>query len=118
MMETISKQNRPLLCLKVHSYTQKMNQWPDPTITFIIVKVLKAIPKTKNADMRLPITSTVLYKIVSALKHTVSTRYEQILLSAMLTLAYHALMRVGEMTVNNNKHEHVLQVRLRLTLVT
>jgi len=60
--------------------------------------------------MRLPITSTVQYKIVSALKHTVSTRYEQILFRAMLTLAYHALLRVGEMTVNNNKHEHVLQL--------
>lgn len=91
-------------------FVHKMNQWPDPTITFIIEKVLKIIHKTTNADMRLPITSTVLYKIVSALKHTVSTRYEQILFRAMFTLAYHALLRVGEMTVNNNKHEHVLQL--------
>ena len=60
----------------------------------------KSYTQDKNADMRLPITSTVLYKIVSALKHTVSTRYEQILLRAMLTLDYHALLRVGEMIVS------------------
>lgn len=90
-------------------FVHKMTQWPDPTITFIIEKVLKAIHKTKNTDMLRPITSTVLCKIVKALKHTISTRYDLILFRAMFTLAYHALLRVGEVTVNNNKHEHVLQ---------
>ncbi|VDI07911.1 Hypothetical predicted protein [Mytilus galloprovincialis] len=91
-------------------FTHKINSWPDPTDSFIIDKVLKSVHKGKNQDMRLPITSTILNQLIDALKQTISNKYDQLLFKAMFTLAYHALLRIGEMTVNNKNYNHVISL--------
>ncbi|XP_052064929.1 uncharacterized protein LOC127704767 [Mytilus californianus] len=97
-------------------FTHKINNWPDPTDSFIIDKVLKSVHKGRNQDMRLPITSTILNQLIDALKQTISNRYDQILFKAMFTLAYHALLRIGEMTVNNKNYNHVISLSQTVVL--
>ncbi|CAG2208848.1 unnamed protein product [Mytilus edulis] len=97
-------------------FTHKINNWPDPTDSFIMDKVLKSVHKGRNQDMRLPITSTILNQLVDALKQTISNKYDQLLFKAMFTLAYHALLRIGEMTVNNKNYNHVISVSQAVVL--
>jgi hypothetical protein len=40
----------------------------------------------------------------------VSSKFEQSLLTCMFTLAYHGLLRIGEMTVNNNSCINVIDL--------
>lgn len=90
------------------SFLHKINQKADPTNSFLVEKILQAVHKERTSDCRLPITGVVLNQIVNALRFTVSCQYEQILLTAMFTLAYHALLRVGEITVNNNNLKNLI----------
>ena len=92
------------------SFIHRINQWPDPTNSFLIGKLLQFIHRHKNVDSRLPITTSILDKLVNALMYTVSSKYDQILLVSMFTLAYHALLRIGEMTINNNNSKNVLHL--------
>jgi hypothetical protein len=61
MMETIPKQKRPFLCLKVHSYTHKMRpfpyifvmvlSWPFRDVNKIFLHVLRGIQGLSKAEM-------------------------------------------------------------------
>jgi hypothetical protein len=90
-------------------FIHKINKLPDPTEAFLIEKPFQSVPKQKRSDSRLPITSSILNQLVNALRYTVSSKFDQILLTSMLTLTYHGLLRIGEMTVNNNSCINVLK---------
>ena len=61
MMETIPKQKRPFLCLKIHSYTPKMRPFPYIFVMFlsgpfrdvnnIFLDVLRGIQGLSKAEM-------------------------------------------------------------------
>lgn len=91
-------------------FIHKINHLPDPTDSFLVQKVLHSIHKNKDTDTRLPITSTKLIQLVNAIKHTLSIEYDRLLITAMFTLAYHALLRIGEMTVSNNNTDNVIKM--------
>ncbi|XP_062586591.1 uncharacterized protein LOC134248181 isoform X3 [Saccostrea cucullata] len=89
------------------SYYHKIHGLSDPTQFFVIKKLLKGAQHLSNApDIRLPITPHILVKIVHALKHTVSGKFNRRLLTAMFTLCFFAFLRVGEVTVKSQKNSN------------
>ncbi|XP_069110074.1 uncharacterized protein [Argopecten irradians] len=92
-------------------FLNKMSGHSDPTQSFIIKKLLTGVQRVSSrADSRLPITPSILEKLVSSLPHVCQTHYQMSLLRAMYLLAFHALLRVGEMAVNKSA-SHVLQLQ-------
>lgn len=81
------------------SFSLKLSNLPDPCQFFIVKKLLLGFKQLKHKkDTRSPITFPLLKKIVASLQHVCSNYYEQILFSTAYTLAYFALLRVGEIT--------------------
>ena len=79
-----------------------MRAIPDPTGSFMIIQMLKSLHKGNlAADTRLPIDKNLLGKLIHATQFTTSSLYERSLFSAMFSLAYHAFLRVGEMTTRS-----------------
>ena len=85
-------------------YIHKLLNLPDPTGQFMVQKLLSACNKVNNSvDTRLPITISILQRLVQALDHTVSTPYLRQLFKAMYSIAFFGLMRLGEITQDTNK---------------
>lgn len=74
-----------------------------------ILKGCQAIGQRK--DTRLPITAPILQKLLSALEHTVSQYPTRLLLRAVFLLAFHAFLRLGEITVKSLKSKHQILQR-------
>lgn len=73
----------------------------DSTNHFIIRKLLQGMQRTTlHKDTRLPITLQLLNKIIPTLQTVCNTIYETKLFTAAFTLAFHALLRIGEFTVS------------------
>ncbi|KAK7474811.1 hypothetical protein BaRGS_00033949 [Batillaria attramentaria] len=84
-------------------YVHKLRELPDPTSAFLTQKLLQACHKQRQrVDSRLPIDKTILEKLIAALPHTTTNSFETVLFKAMFALAFHAFLRVGEITVSNN----------------
>jgi hypothetical protein len=81
--------------------------------SFLVRKALSGCQKLKpTVDCRLPITPTILHQLVQCLPHSFSDGYLVMLLSAMFLLAFHACLRVGEMTVcNPDKPQHAIHLK-------
>ena len=58
--------------------------------------------------MRLPITPKILNSLYISVNNIISSHYKSVLLKAMFALAFHAFLRVGEMTKSTSSN-HVLQ---------
>ena len=85
------------------SYFHKINGVMDPTKALIVVK---AITGTRNlatiGDIRLPITSSILSKLVNATWHVFqASAYKALIMRTMMVLAFKAYLRVGEMVPRN-----------------
>ena len=55
-----------------------------------------------NIDCRLPIARPILHKILTISDVVSTSKYELCLFRAMCSLAFHAFLRVGEMTITNS----------------
>lgn len=96
--------------LSAISFVHKIRCLPDPTQRFFISKLMAGISKQiPSQDKRLPITASLLKKLVPAVCACSPTPYESALYGAMVLLAYHACLRVGEMALSNNA-ANVLQL--------
>ena len=85
------------------SFVHKLMQVQDPSETFLIKKLLQGCKKLRTQkDQRLPITSVILNQIITASDFTISNKFSAIRFKAMCSLAFHALLRVGEMTDSPN----------------
>ena len=85
------------------SFVHKLLMAFDPTDTFVIKKMLQGCKKLKcQFDTRLPITLSILVKILNQAKFLFSGAFAQARFKAMCTLAFHALLRIGEMTASHN----------------
>lgn len=82
------------------SFSLKLSNLPDPCQFFIVKNYYSVLSNSniKKIRTRSPITFPLLKKIVASLQHVCSNYYEQILFSTAYTLAYFALLRVGEIT--------------------
>jgi len=84
------------------SYFHKIKNMPDPTASFRIKKILKGTQNLrKSVDTRMPITRDILFDLVKALPVVIRSVYDQILLKAMMTMAYFCFLRIGEMAIKN-----------------
>ncbi|XP_070200882.1 uncharacterized protein [Littorina saxatilis] len=85
------------------SFIHKMTKMPDPSESFFIKKMLTGCRKLKGTvDSRLPITLPMLNTIVNASSNTLSSQFNRCRFRAMCTLAFRALLRLGEMTASKN----------------
>ena len=81
-------------------YIHKLRWGSDPTTTFLVQKLLSACHKLrKQFDLRMPIDKPMLSKLLGALDSTVPGKHHRALYEAMFCLAFHAFLRIGEMTV-------------------
>ena len=84
------------------SYFHKMNSLPDPTAAFFIQKMISSYQKRHpSLDARLPIDKHILKNLVTALGHTCPSVRERMMFQAMYMLAFHAFLRIGEITVHS-----------------
>ena len=86
------------------AFVHKMMNVEDPSDSFFVKKLMQGCRKTKASakDGRLPITPSILDKILIASLTTISNQYECYRFHAMCSLAFHALLRIGEMTESQN----------------
>jgi len=96
------------------SFVNKLYGHPDPLHNFVIKKILEGTRKlAPSADKRLPITIPILHRLIDAIQVTLSTQhYTKLLLTSMFLLAFHAFLRIGEITTRNkNDTTSTLQAR-------
>ena len=80
------------------SHCLRHNLLPDFTKSAPVQKVMKGFGrKTKNRDLRLPISLELLEKIIQVLPSVCHTWYEVLLFRTAFTLAFAALLRVSEL---------------------
>lgn len=81
----------------------------DVTGKFIVRKMLEGMRRLKpSKDTRLPITSELLGQLISVLDRICHSDFESALFKAAFALAFHAFLRVGEITVNSGLAGHAL----------
>lgn len=93
-------------------YYHKLGEFPDPTASFYINKLLQgAKRKCPSVDGRLPITLSILHKLVDALDHSCNSEYNRSMYKCMFLLAFYAFLRIGEFTVAaTNATNHCLKL--------
>lgn len=122
------------LTVSAVSYAHNILGFPDPAACFYIKKLLKGAENLKGAiDIRRPIDLPVLTAIVGSAKQIIHDIYMKKCIVAMFLLAFHAFLRIGEITVSSQsshpgllrlsdvtftesdsgKHKPVLRVRFR-----
>lgn len=85
------------------AFVHKIMQVCDPSQSFIIKKIIQGCKKQGAcADRRLPITVDILSDINRASEHTISSQFSRIRFQAMCSLAFYALLRIGEITATAN----------------
>ncbi|XP_070191999.1 uncharacterized protein [Littorina saxatilis] len=91
------------------SCVHKLNGLGDPTIDYTVKRLLQGCKRVgdKGKDTRLPITVPILNSIMEKSEVAIGENYEKIRFRAMCTLAFHSLLRVGEMAVSREP-ENVL----------
>lgn len=86
----------------------KLAGYSDTTQVFVVRRALQGFKKLKGSpDVRLPITPSILRKLIVSLPNCTSSFYQCSLFKAMFLLAFHAFLRVGEIT-NTDKSKSVL----------
>lgn len=93
------------------SFFSKINDLEDCTQKFIVKKLLEGTRRCQGnrKDTRLPITSSLLIDIVVTLPKVCATGFEARLFTAAFTLAFHGLMRVGELAIKKGSKNHTVQ---------
>ena len=91
----------------------KLRQQPDPSESFLVKKILVAVKKHHvPRPQRLPITDEILHAMIAALPTAVSNAYRLSLFTSMFLVAFHAFLRVGEITTSqHNLAVHDVQIR-------
>lgn len=84
------------------SFINKLHNSPDPMKHFLVSKMLEGARKTnQKTDTRRPITLAILHKLTTAIHIIHHDTFHTTLLKAMFLLAFHAFLRVGEITVRS-----------------
>ena len=94
------------------SYYHKMLGTNDPTKQFIVTKLLSGASKLQTGSMiRLPITISILKRLVNTVSELGVSTYDSHLIKSMFMLAFYAFLRIGELTYQGKTcSPHVLQV--------
>jgi integrase len=82
------------------AFVNKLYGAHDPHQHFLVIKMLEGTRKLGHTvDTRQPITLSILHKLISSLPIVHHHIFPIALLKAMFLIAFHAFLRVGEMTV-------------------
>ena len=96
--------------LSALGYVHKMQGHTDPTSAFLVTKLVAGAYRLNHKpDIRLPITVTILNRLITSLEWVTSSAFDQCLFRAMFLLAFNAFARIGEITVKKN-NSNVLQL--------
>ena len=83
-------------CVSAIGYVHKLKAVPDPTSSFLILRLLRACHKQqKNVDSRMPVVKPMLERLMLTMLHTGTDHYRQHLFQAMFALAFYAFLRIG-----------------------
>ena len=96
------------------SYVHKVGSFSDPTKAFVVQKIMTAKSRfCSKLDIWLPITHSILHKLVRALSHTITPAYHILLFQTMFLVAFYGFFRVGELTIKTPQRRHsALQFQL------
>ena len=84
------------------AFVNKLYGVNDQHSHFVVVKMLEGYRRTRNTpDSRLPITLNILHRIIDVVPNIGLSHFNQSLVRAMQLLAFHAFLRIGEMTVRS-----------------
>ena len=115
---TISRPHQLFKHVSALSYSHKLSGFPDTAKVFFIVQMLKGYGKLgSRLDSRLPITRPILHKLLGAAEQFSAPLYEICQFQAMCSLAFHAFLRVGEITATNKEASPPLQLHQLVKLV-
>ena len=85
-------------------YLHKLSGFTDPGKGFVIGQLMKGYGKMgARQDSRLPITPIILHRLLQVAEEFRISPYQIALFKAMCSLAFHAFLRVGEITVSTKK---------------
>ena len=84
-------------------YVHKIKGHHDPTKSFLVDKLLVAVGRRGQADVRMPISRPLLYELVRALEHTSPSAYRRSLFGAMFMTAFYGFFRIGELSCNSKQ---------------
>lgn len=92
------------LYISAIAFYHKLQGFKDPTNNFLITKALQGLKRTRGReeDSRRPISFHIMLQIIDSLPAICSSTYEVKLFTCAFSLAYFALLRVGECTFTGN----------------
>ena len=80
------------------SAKHKLNNWDDPTDTFIIKKILQGFARShSHKDSRCPVTFQKLLQLIPALNNVCRNTYEALLFKTAFTFAFFGFFRISEL---------------------
>ena len=89
------------------SYAHKIRSFSDPTKAFVVQKVKTVQSRLcSKLDIRLPVTRSILHKLVLALSHIITLAYHILLFQTMFLVAFYGFFRVGELTIKTPERRH------------
>ncbi len=93
------------------AYFHKLNDYPDPTSSFLVRKMLQGARRLRpSSDLRAPVTPRILHRLVESTSKTTDSLYIRLLIYAIYLLAFHAFLRIGEIVVTSpSKTSEVIQ---------
>jgi hypothetical protein len=94
------------------TFYSKINRFKDSTQEFVVRKALEGAKRIVGAmsDSRLPITRDILISLITVLPSVCNYQYEIKLFKAAFLVAFHGLLRIGELALNNGCSRHVLLI--------
>jgi hypothetical protein len=85
------------------SCIHKLSNFSDPTDSYLVRRLVQGCKRLSlSSDSRLPVTADILRQLVVGVITFAQNEYERKLVEALLTLAFHGLLRIGEYT--DSKH--------------
>ncbi len=97
--------------MSVLAFVHKIRNYADPTDAFLVKKLLLAVKKTvKPGKKRRPITQQLLVVLVEMLELMGKSRWDTVLLKAVMLILYTAGLRVGELLCTGKKSEHTPRI--------
>jgi hypothetical protein len=97
--------------LSAVTFIHKLSNQPDPAQAFVVRKMICGIHKLGHQpDIRLPLSLSHVCNLVASINHVASSGYMCVMFKAMYSLAFHALLRVGEFTGTNCQISNLLQL--------
>ncbi|XP_062570270.1 uncharacterized protein LOC134232331 [Saccostrea cucullata] len=84
--------------LSAIAYAHKMLNFEDPTRAFVIQKLVAGAYRLGNTfDIRLPITTNILNRLLDVIPDVINDKYTQSLFKALFLFAFSSFARIGEL---------------------